>query len=121
MTATNWEAMADQTLILSRTLQAPRALVFKVLSEAEHLQHWWGPKGATIRVASMEFRPGGVFHYCQEFPNGKEMWGKFVYREIDAPERIVFTNAFSDADGTLTRNPWMPVWPLEILNTWTLS
>src|SRR5262249_19009776 len=49
------------------------------------------------------------------------MWGKFVYREIVAPERIVFINSFSDEEGNTIRAPFSPTWPLEILNTLTLS
>src|SRR5581483_1827291 len=50
-----------------------------------------------------------------------EMWGKFVYREVKASEKLVFINAFSDKDGGTTKNPWLPVWPEEILNTVTLT
>jgi uncharacterized protein YndB with AHSA1/START domain len=49
------------------------------------------------------------------------MWGRFVYREIVAPERIVFINSFSDEEGNITRAPFSPTWPLEVLNTLTLS
>jgi uncharacterized protein YndB with AHSA1/START domain len=49
------------------------------------------------------------------------MWGRFVYREIVAPERIVFINSFSDEDGNITRAPFSSTWPLEVLNTLTLS
>jgi uncharacterized protein YndB with AHSA1/START domain len=45
------------------------------------------------------------------------MWGKFVYREIAAPERMVFVNSFSDAKGGTTRAPFAATWPLEVLNT----
>ena len=54
-------------------------------------------------------------------PNGPEIWGKFVYREILSPERLVFVNCFSDAAGNLTRHPFSPTWPLEILNTITFA
>jgi uncharacterized protein YndB with AHSA1/START domain len=47
------------------------------------------------------------------------MWGKFVYREIAAPGRIVLVNSFSDEDGGLTRHPFAPTWPLEMLSTAT--
>ena len=45
------------------------------------------------------------------------MWGKFVFREILPPQRLVYLNSFSDADGGLTRHPLMPRWPLELLTT----
>lgn len=49
----------------------------------------------------------------------KEMWGKFAYREIVEPERIVFVNSFSDENGGLTRHPMVATWPLEMLSTFT--
>jgi uncharacterized protein YndB with AHSA1/START domain len=82
---------------------------------------WFGPKGFKIPAAIMDFRAGGIFHYCMEAPNGDEMWGKFVYREIAAPERIVFVTSFSDEDGALTRHPSSPDWPLEMLSTITFA
>jgi uncharacterized protein YndB with AHSA1/START domain len=54
-------------------------------------------------------------------PNGKEMWGKFVFREIAAPERLVFVNSFSDPAGDITRAPSFDDWPLEVLNTVTFD
>jgi uncharacterized protein YndB with AHSA1/START domain len=69
----------------------------------------------------MDLRPGGQLLYSLRMPDGQEMWGKFVYREILPPERLVFVNSFSDPQGKLTRAPFNPKWPLEILNTLTLS
>ena len=70
-----------------------------------------------MATAKLDFRPGGNFHYCLRSPDGKEMWGKFVYREIVAPERIVLVNSFSDEKGGLTRHPFSPTWPREMLTT----
>jgi len=49
------------------------------------------------------------------------MWGRFVYRELVPPERLVFIVSFSDEAGNVTRHPMSPTWPLEVLNTMTLS
>jgi uncharacterized protein YndB with AHSA1/START domain len=113
--------VGERDLVITRTFDAPRELVFKAWTDPEHLQHWWGPKGFTFGVAKFDFRPGGIFHYSMRSPDGHEMWGKFVYREIVAPEKIVFVNSFSDEKGNITRAPFSPTWPLEILNTLTLS
>jgi uncharacterized protein YndB with AHSA1/START domain len=59
--------------------------------------------------------------YSLRTPDGKEMWGKFVYREILPPDRLVFVNSFSDPHGNVVRAPFNPKWPLEILNTLTLG
>lgn len=85
------------------------------------MKNWWGPKGFTVRFSRMDFRTGGSYHYCMRSPDGHDMWGKFVYREIAPPECIVFINSFSDENGGLTRHPMSPTWPLEMLSTFTFS
>jgi uncharacterized protein YndB with AHSA1/START domain len=112
---------STREFVITRVFDAPRELVWKAWTERERLMQWFGPKGSTIRVAKMDLRPGGSFHYCMQSPDGKEMWGKFVYREIVAPERIVLVNSFSDAAGGLTRHPMSPTWPLEMLATTTFA
>jgi uncharacterized protein YndB with AHSA1/START domain len=116
--------IADQSalklFLISGVFAAPRDRVWKPWTERDELMKWFGPKGFTMTIAELDFRPGGVFHYCLRAPDGKEMWGKFVYREIVAPERIVLVNSFSDEKGGLTRHPMAPAWPLEMLSTTTL-
>ena len=104
--------MSRTEFTLTRVFDAPRDIVFKAWSDAEALAQWWGPKGFGMEVATLDFRPGGWFHYSMKSPDGKLMWGKFVYGEIKAPEKFVFINSFSDEKGNNTRNPWMPKWPL---------
>lgn len=110
-----------QNFVISRTFQAPRELLFRVMTEAGHLEHWWGPKGMVLKVVSLDVRPGGVFHYALETADGPVMWGRFAYREIVAPERLVFTSAFADADGQVIRAPFSATFPLEVMNVWTLT
>ncbi len=108
-------------LVITRTFDAPRELVFQAFTQAEHLQHWWGPKGMTLSVSKVDVRPGGIFHFSMETPDGHKMWGKFVYREIVAPEKLVYTNSFSDEEGNIIRAPFSETWPLEVLNTLTFT
>ena len=106
--------------VFTRVFGAPRKLVFKAWSEATRLAQWWGPKGSDIDIKKLEFRPGGIFHYSMSFGEQK-MWGKFVYREIVEPERIVFISSFADEDGNVIQSPMLHPWPLEILNTVTFT
>ena len=112
---------AQRPFIISRTFDAPRKLMWKAWSERRRLMEWFGPLGFKMPAAKMDFRPGGSFHYCMESPDGNEMWGKFVYREIIAPEKIVLVNSFSDESGGITRHPMSATWPLEMLSTFTLT
>ncbi|MBE7104005.1 SRPBCC domain-containing protein [Bacillus cereus] len=103
----------DRVLVLERVFDAPRDLVFSMFKEAEHLKHWWGPRGWAIPACTVDFRPGGVWHYCMKCVDqnmgqffGMESWGKGVYKEIIEPEKIVYTDYFSDAEGNV--NDSMP-------------
>ncbi|MFB9240077.1 SRPBCC domain-containing protein [Massilia antarctica] len=107
--------------VLTRVFDAPRDLVFKTMIETAHLQKWWGPQGCTIEVIRHEPLAGGVFHYCMRFGPGVEMYGKFEYREIAPPGRLVFINGFADAEGKRIHYELSPTWPLEVLNTVVLS
>jgi uncharacterized protein YndB with AHSA1/START domain len=104
--------------VFTRVFGAPRKLVFKAWGEPARLAQWWGPKGTDIEIKKLEFRPGGIFHYSMNFREQK-MWGKFVYREIVEPERIVFISSFADEDGNIIPSPMLQPWPLEVINTVT--
>ena len=106
---------------ISREFDAPRELVWKALTEPDRLTQWWGPKGLTMLTAKLDLHPGGVFLYSMRSPDGREMWGKWVYREIVPPERLVAVTSFTDEAGNLLRHPMSPTWPLEVLNTLSLS
>jgi len=114
-------ASAGKEFVITRVFDAPREVHFKAWTEPERLKQWWGPKGFLWVACTIDLRPGGMFHYCMRSPDGYEMWGNFVYREIVPPERIVFVNSFSDQKGGITRHPLSATWPLEVLNVLTLS
>ena len=112
---------SDKEFVITREFDAPRELVWKAWTERDRLMQWFGPKGFTMVVATLDFRPGGVFHYCLRSASGQEMWGKFVYREIVPPERIVWVHSFADEKGSVTTHPMSPNWPREMLSTATLT
>ena len=115
---------ATDEFVITRTFDAPRDAVWRAWTDAAALAKWWGPKGCTIRVITLDLREGGLFHYAMGLQPGQEMFGRFIYREIVAPERIVFVNSFSDAAGGITRAPFPQLknlWPLEVLNVMTLT
>ena len=111
----------EREFVISRVFDAPRELMFKAWTETERLKHWWGPQGFTMLSCKCDLRPCGVFHYGMRAPDGTVMWGKWVFREIFKPERLVFVMSFSDEAGGETRHPWAPDWPLETLSTVTFA
>lgn len=110
-------ARTEAEFVIERTFDAPRALMWKMWTDPAHLARWWGPKGFTVSHCKVDLRPGGIFHYGLRAPDGLEIWGKFVYREIVAPERMVYVVSFSDADAGITVHPLNPAWPRQILST----
>jgi uncharacterized protein YndB with AHSA1/START domain len=102
--------------VISRVFDAPRERVWKAWTEAAELKKWWGPQGFKVHTCRVDLRPGGVFHYGMTAPDGSDVWGKFTYREIAAPRKLVFIVSFSDPNGAVTRHPWSPNWPLQILS-----
>jgi uncharacterized protein YndB with AHSA1/START domain len=93
------DTAADCELVITRLIDAPRRLVFKVWTHAEHIARWWGPQGFTTIHCEMDIRVGGTYRVGMCSPQGAEHWKRGVYREIVEPERIVFTFAWEDADG----------------------
>jgi uncharacterized protein YndB with AHSA1/START domain len=107
--------------VIARLLDAPRDKVWRAWTEVEHLRQWWGPKGFAVTHCTVDLRPGGLMHYCLRMPDGNEMWGKFVYREIVKPERLVWINSFSDKNGGTTVHPMSADWPREMLTKVTFE
>ena len=117
-------APTGRDVLITRVFDAPRALVFKAWTDPEQLKRWHAPHGCTIPHLTTDLRPGGAFRTCIRMPDGKECWSKGIYREVAAPERLVYTLAMSDAEGNFADTPpdWMdPAWPRETLVTITFS
>lgn len=106
---------------IRRMFDAPRDLVWKAWTDPEALRQWWSPKGFRTRFAKVDLRPGGLFHYGLESPQGEKFCGRFIYREIVPPERLVYVVSFADENAGVVRHPWQDDWPLEILGTLTLT
>ncbi|MEN2768298.1 SRPBCC domain-containing protein [Ornithinibacillus xuwenensis] len=99
------------TLVMERTFDAPRELVFKAYSQKEHLENWWGPKGWQTTSVKFDFRPNGEWHYCMKCVDEKQgeffgqlSCGKTYYQEIVEPERITYKDVFVDAEGNEISN-----------------
>jgi len=89
----------ERELVVTRIIDAPRHLVFQAWTEPDRVMRWWGPKGFVTIHCDMDIRPGGAFRVCMRSPEGTEYWKRGIYREVVAPERLVFTFAWEDAEG----------------------
>lgn len=89
-------------LAIDRLVDAPRPLVFTVWTKPEHAARWWGPQNFTTISCVMDVRPGGVWRKVMRAADGTVSIKRGVYREVRAPERLVFTYRDEMADGGLT-------------------
>jgi uncharacterized protein YndB with AHSA1/START domain len=86
---------SDREIRLTRLFDAPRHLVWEAMSKPEHVRRWWGCLSDAHSVTSCEIdlRVGGTWRFVGRGPQG-EYGFHGVYREIAAPERVVFTEIF---------------------------
>lgn len=81
---------SDRELVITRVLNAPRELVFRMFTEPDHIKNWWGPNGFTNTIFKMDVRPGGLWEFTMHGPDGTDYKNKSIYKEIIKPEKIVF-------------------------------
>jgi uncharacterized protein YndB with AHSA1/START domain len=94
-------ATAERELVIARGFDAPRRLVFAAWTNPEHMTHWWAPQGFASLSCEMDVRVGGAWRRATRSPAGTTYVVRGVYREIAAPDRLVFTFAREDATGAL--------------------
>ncbi len=114
----------ERELIITRIFDAPRELVWRAWTDAEHMKRWWGPKVFTAPFIKIDLRVGGEYLFCMRSPEGKDYWSKGVYREIVPLERIVSTDSFADERGNVVPATYYglsPDFPLELLVTVTFE
>ena len=81
---------AGHEVVITRIFNAPQSLLFKAWTDREHLAKWFGPRGFTTTIIENDARTGGAYHFRMRGPNVDEYW-RGIYREVVAPERLVFT------------------------------
>jgi uncharacterized protein YndB with AHSA1/START domain len=92
---------AERELVLTREFDAPRALVFAAFTDPAQVPAWWGPRGFTTTIHSMDVRPGGEWRYTMHGPDGTDYPNRVVYTEVARPERLAYDHG---DDG----GPWKP-------------
>jgi uncharacterized protein YndB with AHSA1/START domain len=117
------EPEEDRSIVIERLIAAPRELVFKAFTTAEHLAHWWGPTGFSITTSAFDFQVGGVWRFVMHGPDGRDYQNRVVFHVIEPPARIVSkhgggevgddldptsheTRITLEADGDKTRLTW---------------
>jgi uncharacterized protein YndB with AHSA1/START domain len=81
---------ADRELVITRTINAPRELVFAAFTDPEHIGQWWGPNGFTTSTANRDVRVGGHWRFTMHGPDGTDYPNFITYTDIVKPERICY-------------------------------
>jgi len=86
---------SDTEILMTRVFEAPRHLVFEVMSKPEYIKRWWGcMDGFTMPVCEVDFRVGGKYRFVGRAPDGNEFGFSGEYKEIVVPSKIVNTEIF---------------------------
>jgi uncharacterized protein YndB with AHSA1/START domain len=93
-----------QEIIVRRTFNAPRDLVFKTYLDPNLRAEWWGPRNLTTNVEMIEARPGGRWRIVQRDPDGNEFAFHGVYHDIVPPERLIETFEWEGMPGHVNFN-----------------
>ncbi len=98
---------SDLEIAMTRAFDAPRALVWDVFTRPEHVRQWWGHGHLEVTACEIDLRVGGTYRYTGRAPDGTEVPFRGVFREIAAPERLVYTEIYDvpmarDHEGVVT-------------------
>lgn len=85
----------EAVIIMRRTFDAPREIVWTALTDPKHVAQWYGGHGFENPVCDMDVRPGGRWHHVMRTPDGRELSMEFVFVEVVKPERLAWRNADS--------------------------
>src|SRR5688572_27045770 len=95
-TTTATATSQGKQIIIEREFDAPVELFWKVWTETQHIEKWFGPEGFDTKVKENDFRVGGKFDYTMIGPDGKEYPAVGNFKEITSLKKIVSTDSFTE-------------------------
>lgn len=101
------EASDNREIVITRMIDAPRTAVFNAWTDPRHIGEWWGPDGFTNTVHEMDARAGGVWRFVMHGPDGTDYDNQVDYREVVAPERLVYLHGSGVPDDPMAFNVWV--------------
>jgi uncharacterized protein YndB with AHSA1/START domain len=81
----------DREIMITRTFDAPRALVYEMWTKPEHVTRWWDPSGTPLAQCDIDLRPGGSFRFLHRGTGSNQHVFGGRYVDIEPPSRLVFT------------------------------
>ena len=94
----NIETQGDREIVMTRAFNAPRPLVYDAFTRPELVSRWMGVFNEYVMATcEIDLRVGGRYRYVWTGPNAFRLGLNGVYREIVAPERLVYTESFEES------------------------
>jgi uncharacterized protein YndB with AHSA1/START domain len=109
----------QQTITIQRVFNLSVDIAWKAWTNPESFKKWWGPVGYSCPSCSMDVRAGGRFLNCMRSPNGTDVWGTGIYKEVIPQKKLVYIDSFADSKGNIVSSTYyhLPELPLEVLVT----
>ena len=111
-------ATAEREIVITRIVNAPRERVWEAWTDPDQVSKWWGPKGFTTTIHTMDVRPGGEWIHTMHGPDGTDYPNHSVFIEVVKPERFVFSHGGHREDGPSAR--FESTWIFEAIGDKTL-
>jgi uncharacterized protein YndB with AHSA1/START domain len=89
---------SDREILMTRKFEAPREIVWDAITDPNLIPKWWGFARDTTEVKKMDVRPGGQWQFITRTSGGEVVDFHGEYREVVAPERLVYTFLFGDME-----------------------
>jgi uncharacterized protein YndB with AHSA1/START domain len=103
---------SEPTIVMTRTYEAPRELVWEVITEPRHVIQWWGGAGCANPVCEMDVRPGGTWRHVMRFPDGQEIRMHFIFVTVEPPGLLSWKDPRTSFTITLTGKGRQTTWKL---------
>lgn len=115
------ETTGKEKFVINRTFNAPLATMFEMWTNPKHFAKWLAPTGFDMHFIRSEIKTGGSTFYYMSNDAGMKMYGRAEYLEVKSPDRLVYTQQFSDENEGMSRHPMAPTWPATMLTVVTLA
>lgn len=115
------ETECKNRFVINRSFDVDLETMYEMWSNPKHFSKWLPPTGMQMEFIKADIKPGGSTFYMMFNDSGMKMYGKTHYKEMTKPNRLVYTQEFSDADGNMSRHPMAPTWPATMLTVVTLT
>jgi len=92
------DTIADREIVIVRTLDAPRSLVYRAWTDPKHLIKWWGPNGFTNTFHEISIKPGGIWRFTMHGPDGTDFPNLIRFTEVIEAERLEYEHGSGEED-----------------------